>query len=812
MALTLRQQQEFLRSDQEKIILCDVEYHDGTQLRLGTFSSSNYIMQFGDSFDWYWYGDKSSTPETFSNLAYEDILISVPDIISKLDSDISFGALEFLNADGFYDSYINFAWEGHPLKIYIGSPTWVKGDFIPIIDGIATTITSPRPNILALNIKDKKGIFNTKVQTTNIDHDYIYSLYGMESGCSVKTISRAGNIYYITLHDSSLVDKDISDITYIKRTGLEYQYDIWVNATEGSTIYTIEVDITTLTDTQTSEISSWVIGTTVDIFRDSLDSPYIFTLPVENISIPIQSIEIRISENLDADSIALITASVINSFPEFTATPSTNSITITNTEYGDVTNAADAISYVGYADYTTGFTINPPSPSGGPGVQEVRIISTVADSSSSLSGSFFTLFGLSKAYYIWYNVNYSSIDPEFFLTSPEYFNPTVHTIPDTILNSPVPICLGKCFNIEPKLIDASNHIYQIHEGAIEEVTAVRADGVILTPPGPGAQYEVNLQKGCFRLLTHSNNTQITCDVIGAADRGVGFDETYTIEAYTAPWMVEWLALNKTLLVSDDICPGTFPTDPTLPNSFSNLSTLGIYLENEQDVGATIDTIMKSVGGFARFGRLCNIAASLDTPASNEIKLQVFELEDPNLKAQRLISAGYAVLNINSDQIIEKGMSLSLTEPPKHTITLGYNKNWKVQEKSSLAGLVTDAQQDFLYLLDLYTNEYSRVYDRNIGILEQYPLAEDTELLETLIFDDYPLTTFSQAEVNKRGSIRSQKRYVYKIESTVAPLTLGIGDILKLTHNRFGFDFGKYVYIIGINENPTDNRVDLEVWL
>ena len=231
--------------------------------------------------------------------------------------------------------------------------------------------------------------------------------------------------------------------------------------------------------------------------------------------------------------------------------------------------------------------------------------------------------------------------------------------------------------------------------------------------------------------------------------------------------------------------------------------MGVYINDEQNIAPIVTDIMNSVGGYARFGRVCAQPGGAD-----KIKLQIFELIEPNIKAKSLLNNNYTILNVSPDQIIEKGIALALTEPPKYTINLGYRKNWHVQEKGTLAGLLTDPSSDFLYLLDLYTNEYSQVYARNANIRDFYPLAQDTELIPSLLYT----RSEAQTEVNKRINIRDSKRFVYKINSTVAPLTIGIGDIVNVTHSRFGFNFGKYAVVIGIQENPVDNRTVLEVWL
>ena len=171
-----------------------------------------------------------------------------------------------------------------------------------------------------------------------------------------------------------------------------------------------------------------------------------------------------------------------------------------------------------------------------------------------------------------------------------------------------------------------------------------------------------------------------------------------------------------------------------------------------------------------------------------------------------ISAGQFLEIISSHN--EEALSSINGIGPKKAEQIIVTLKSKVAKLLTSGQIKTDTQQDFLHLLDLYTNEYSKVSKENTGIKTKYPLAEDTDVIETYIHNLSDATD----ELNKRIDLRNRKRYVYKIESTVAPLTLGIGDIVKVTHDRFGFNFGEYGLIVGMHENPVEYRIDLEIWL
>ena len=374
--------------------------------------------------------------------------------------------------------------------------------------------------------------------------------------------------------------------------------------------------------------------------------------------------------------------------------------------------------------------------------------------------------------------------------------PQSGVIPEGALDTKAPLLLGKCFNIEPVLIDSANHIYMVHDGPITAVTEVRSNGVVLTPPGGGQQYEVDIAIGCIRLLVHDRGTQITCDVEGASDRPATANTSYTFTTNSAASLIEWIILNKTNLTVSDICYDYFDTYP-------NTSELGMYIRTDNTVLNVATDIMNSVGGYLRFSKVTSGVGC---------SLQIQQLILPTDA-----SAPASSLTLYADDIVKNGLSLATIEQPLESMTIGYKKNWTTQDRSSLAGLIAEAGG--FEKVNLYANEYS-VKSVTNGITDQYPLAENQDIVGTLLYDG----TEAQVEVDRRGVIRSSKRFLYRIDSVAAPFTINVGDIITLKHIRYGFTgrvdptdateavVGKDCLVIGLEEQPTKKRVTLEVWL
>ena len=72
----LAEQQEWLASDGEKIVICDIVYHDGTvdAPKVGYFSNYPYITPYNEDFT-------DLLDSTVNNIAYIDNLVNIPNII-----------------------------------------------------------------------------------------------------------------------------------------------------------------------------------------------------------------------------------------------------------------------------------------------------------------------------------------------------------------------------------------------------------------------------------------------------------------------------------------------------------------------------------------------------------------------------------------------------------------------------------------------------------------------------------------------------------------------------------------------------------
>jgi len=677
MALSETQRQKWLSEDFHRIVLMDLGYHDGTSVSTLHFSSYPYIMPQGDT-AWDSGIDSEGAKE---NLIYDDIIYNIPNITSRIDSSSSVGSIELINSDGEYDYLLrDVTIVGHPIKLYIGDTAWPRENFILILDGIVSAVSSSSPEKINLSVRDRKEALNIPLQSDLITMEYWSELMDRIADIDFQgRITTNLNPFTQKSYSRALANlPESTENTHVpiclgKCFNIEpilidsFNHIYLIHDGDGQGIFSVDevrsngvplgTDKGNRKFTVTNVIGSFIVGETIIDNDDSTINGVIFAV---NDVVP--------------DNTLLETGTLDSLLETISGEP----LTETSTPTGDT----QIISY----------TIN-------------------------------------------------DIDFDFSSSSGTFI------------------------------------------GSISGATATAGTPEILV-----TQYEVDLTIGLIRLLDHSNGTQITCDVTGQN----GASTLRSISApdlieYSAADIIEWILLEKAGIDPADICYNTF--NPVGIDPFLNTDALGIYYTDETTVLNAITSIINSVGGFTRY-------------SSDICKLQLVRLEDPVDKTVDLI--------LGPDDIIYNGISIASIEEPKKSITLGYKKNWKTQDEGSLAGSIVEADSsDYnIALLNSYKDEYSTKFaTTNISEIE-YPLAEDVDIIETFLYDGDK----AQNELDRRIILRKQRRHIIRIRSIATSFTYTIGDIVFIEHPRFGLENGKKAMIIGIEESPTTKRVTLDVWL
>lgn len=340
----------------------------------------------------------------------------------------------------------------------------------------------------------------------------------------------------------------------------------------------------------------------------------------------------------------------------------------------------------------------------------------------------------------------------------------------------VPHCYGRVRNGEPVLVDASNLRYQIHYRSVSQIDAVRDKGVSLTNFGdyanlaaldaaviPAGDYATCLAQGCFKLGS-SPVGQVTFDAIGD---NVGGSTTDTAT------LVKRISSDVGLLTDFDTASFTALT--SLNNSVN-----GIYEPEQVSISEALTKLMNSIGAFYTFDRSGNMTVGrIDAPSG-------------------VPAAVFTKVEILS--FVRKP-----TVIPNWRIKLGYRPNLRNLSQSELASSLLPGGAS-ASLNSSLTDEFRYVVSEDSAVKTAHLLAIDQEIQTTL--DDQ---TAAQTESDRLLTMFKVARDVYTVKVKTQPLSRKLGEVIEITHSRYGLSGGKLFTIVGLVEDYVSSTVEMEVW-
>ena len=316
----------------------------------------------------------------------------------------------------------------------------------------------------------------------------------------------------------------------------------------------------------------------------------------------------------------------------------------------------------------------------------------------------------------------------------------------------IPLCYGEVYNITPANDPLQEARYVIHDGPIEEVSAVYVNGV------PSVTWTANLEEGYITFSEEVGGT-VTCDVKGANDGG--YINTVPDIAAALISRVSNAPENLELSVK------------RLREVDWGNAVVGVYFDQRQNLLDALDSL--GTGFYYGFDR--------------EGEFYVNPLSEPS----------NSIATIDD---IETYDSIGITklERPVWKVRVGYKRNYTVQ--NSLDEEVTAEQKSFA------SAEYiSFAYHEDESIKEEFILAREPDHVRSIMIseDDAGL------EAERLLSLFGKQRYVITVSAYAKPLTLSIGDTITLVDGRYGMQEGVDFIVVGLNEYLIDSKVDLELW-
>jgi len=362
--------------------------------------------------------------------------------------------------------------------------------------------------------------------------------------------------------------------------------------------------------------------------------------------------------------------------------------------------------------------------------------------------------------------NFSSSNPrsftfEFEDIGKKYFNQLIIGN-GTGAQAGLPFVFGKCFNVQPIREDATHYSY-FTPAVISFPSEVRDRGVPLVLGG-GADYTLS----------------VTVD--GSGD---GLKITIVFAVIPSGEITCDIELNE------------FPIGTPLPNE----STIDKILTQTNSYVAAPITIASSVSGFndTYLGYVCYnyiTTGQMLNEMCDSIGANPRINSDGELELIRVTTGGTATRTVDDSDIFGF-ISLEQKEPPYLALSVGYQKNWKLQT-TNLVDSLTDAEYA------LYARDFTYVSDS--ASLPAYPF-EVAQKRDTLIYD----LTDATNELDRRFALRSSERSVWKLRGNLSFVYDKIGTTISIKTEDYGMSAGNDFVVISNSLNLSDNYCEVKVW-
>ena len=370
---------------------------------------------------------------------------------------------------------------------------------------------------------------------------------------------------------------------------------------------------------------------------------------------------------------------------------------------------------------------------------------------------------------------------------------------EVLKDKPKPVLFGRVQNISPVLVNFSKLIYQVNDGAVQDLPRVYDRGTQLTrgtnyiseadmlavQPAAGT-FRCWMTGGYFRLgaLPSGSVTCDCCDVLTLSGTEIEISNTAAQVAY------------RIIDRSQDISMGDIDAGDVAALDLKNNATVGVWINDETTFAAALDAILGSVGAWYGFDRFDKVRMQRHEVPTGTTGVCQFKMFGPEVDA-----------SINDFDILDCRF-LPTNDPdrgiPTYEINLDYSKNYTLQGKDDLAiaGITLDRVQ---FLIE----EYRSAKSTNATLRDKWPLAT-TKKVTTLLLSQ----TAAQLEADRLLSMYQAQHDFVEIDTPltselVATVDIGVQVVLQIP--RFNYQNGKAMKVTGMQYSPGTRGVTLMLW-
>jgi hypothetical protein len=349
---------------------------------------------------------------------------------------------------------------------------------------------------------------------------------------------------------------------------------------------------------------------------------------------------------------------------------------------------------------------------------------------------------------------------------------------DDLKDRPKPLCYGTVYNIPAILVNSSKLIYQVHDGAIQALSAVYDQGAALTA---GAAYSSQSEMettapsaGHFRAWLAGGYFRLGSTPAGLISANV--TQGATAGDRTTAQVLKALALQAGLSA------GEISSEDVAALDVASSAEIGVWWDQEITALAAMNAVAEAAGAWYGFDdagilRMAQLQAPSGTPVMELSSVHLVSLE-----VQTTADGANAV--------------------PVWRVEVHYAVNYSVQT-SDLAGSVTAERRGWL-------KQASRVEAaEDPDVQTAHPLSEPL-IVETPLISQAVAASEAARRLAMFGVRRDRVNAVLRWESVdVAALTLGA--VVRVTYARYGYTSGRLLRILAVRLDLKLKRAELTLW-